>query len=326
MLTRVKKSWEISENLVTSEEVYLNRRKLLQAAGLGTAGLIISGIIPEAWAKEQLKQLNFKKNASYVVTDKDRPLTKEELAISYNNFYEFSLDKNEVQEKVKKWNLGPWKVEVSGLKGANKTLDIEALTALAGGLEERIYRFRCVEAWSMVVPWTGFSLAELIKKLEPNPKAKFIKFQSFDDKKIGTNMANLPYYPWPYTEGLTMEEALHPLSFIATGMYGKALPKQNGAPIRLIVPWKYGFKSIKSIVKIEFTETRPLGLWEKIGPKEYGFYANVNPQKDHPRWSQSTERVLDGKFFPTKIPTLPFNGYEKEVAGLYKGLDLMKNY
>lgn len=326
MLTRTKKSWEISENLVTPEEVYLNRRQLLKGAGFTTAGLLTSGFIPEAWAKEELRKLTFKKNAAYVVTDKDRPLTKEELATSYNNFYEFSLDKNEVQEKVKKWNLGPWKVEVSGLKSGNKTFDVEELTKLAGGLEERIYRFRCVEAWSMVVPWNGFSLAELIKKLDPHPKAKFVKFQTFDDRKIGTNMSAQPFYPWPYIEGLTMEEALHPLTLLATGMYGKALPKQNGAPIRLIVPWKYGFKSIKSIVKIEFTETRPVGLWEKLAPDEYGFYANVNPKKDHPRWSQASERILDGKFFPTKIPTLAFNGYEKEVSGLYKGLDLMKNY
>lgn len=304
----------------------MNRRKLLLTAGFSAAGLITQGLIPEAWAKEELKKLQFKKNTSYQVNDKARPLTKEGLATSYNNFYEFSLDKNEVQEKVKNWSLGPWKIEISGLAGGNKTFDVDSLTALAGGLEERIYRFRCVEAWSMVVPWVGFPLAELIKKLNPGSKAKYIQFRSFDDRKMGTNMNKLPYYPWPYTEGLTMEEALHPLTFIATGMYGKALPKQNGAPIRLVVPWKYGFKSIKSIVKIEFTEKRPLGLWEELAPKEYGFYANVNPQKEHPRWSQATERVLDGKFFPTKIPTLPFNGYEKEVSGLYKSLDLMKNY
>lgn len=326
MLIRVKKSWEIPESLVTSEEVYLNRRRLLQVSGLSVAGLIGSGLIPEAWAKDELKKLEARKNPAFKVEDPQRPLTKESLATSYNNFYEFSLDKDEVQDKVKSWNLGPWKVDISGLAGANKTLDVDGLASLAGGLEERIYRFRCVEAWSMVVPWTGFPLAELIKKLKPSSKAKFVKFQSFDDRKIGTNMNKLPYYPWPYTEGLTMEEALHPLAFIATGMYGKALPKQNGAPIRLIVPWKYGFKSIKSIVKMEFTETRPLGLWEKLAPKEYGFYANVNPQKAHPRWSQSSERVLDGKLFPTKIPTLLFNGYEKEVAGLYKNLDLNINY
>lgn len=328
MLTRVKKSWELSENLTTPEEIYFNRRTLLKMASLSAAGLAVNSVLPEAWAKEEMKKLNAKKNTKYSVPDKDRPLTKEDLATSYNNFYEFSLDKNEVQDKVSSWKLGPWKIDVSGLSGgANKTFDVDSLTALAsGGLEERIYRFRCVEAWSMVVPWTGVSLADLIKKLGPSPKAKYVKFQTFADHKIGTNMSKLPYYPWPYTESLTMEEALHPLSFIATGMYGKALPKQNGAPIRLIVPWKYGFKSIKSIVKIEFTETRPVGLWEKLSSEEYGFYANVNPKKDHPRWSQSTERVLDGKFFPTKIPTLPFNGYEKEVASLYKGLDLMKNY
>jgi len=326
MFTRTKKSWEISENFVTPEELYLNRRSLLKAAGVSSAAALASAYIPEAWAKDELKKLQFKKNDKYVVTDKDRPLTKEELATSYNNFYEFSLDKDEVRKKVENWKLGPWKIDISGTKSSNKSFDVDGLSALAGGLEERIYRFRCVEAWSMVVPWTGFPLAELIKKLEPNSKAKYVRFQTFDDKKIGTNIGNLPYYPWPYIEALTMEEALHPLSFIATGMYGKALPKQNGAPIRLVVPWKYGFKSIKSIIKIDFVETRPMGLWEKLASSEYGFYANVNPKKDHPRWSQATERVLDGKFFPTKIPTLAFNGYEKEVAELYKGIDLIKNF
>lgn len=319
-------SWKISENDVTPEEIYLNRRQLLKAAGLAGLGLTVSQTIPEAWAKEQMKALQFKKNDSYKVTDKDRSLTKEDLATHYNNFYEFSLDKGEVSKNVEKWKMpSPWKIEIKGLKGADKTLDVDSITKLAGGLEERIYRFRCVEAWSMVVPWTGFPLADLIKKLEPNAKAKYIKFRTFSDK-TGTNMGNLPYYPWPYTESLTMEEALHPLAFIATGMYGHELPKQNGAPIRLVVPWKYGFKSIKSIVKIEFVEQRPIGLWEKLAANEYGFYANVNPQVDHPRWSQATERVLDGKFFPTRIPTLMFNGYEKEVASLYKGLDLKKNY
>lgn len=327
MLIRVKPSWELSENLVTPEDIYLNRRRFLKAAGFSLLSLAATQApFPNAWAKTELQKLKFKKNDKYLVNDKDRPLTKEELAASYNNFYEFSLDKDEVRKKVEAWKLNSWKIEVSGTKNSNKTFDPDSLTALTSGLEERIYRFRCVEAWSMVVPWIGFPLADLIKKLEPNSKAKFIKFQTFNDHKIGTNMSRLPYYPWPYVEALTMEEARHPLTFIATGMYGKTLPKQNGAPLRLIVPWKYGFKSIKSIVKIEFVQERPQGLWEKLASDEYGFYANVNPKKDHPRWSQATERLLDGKFFPTKIPTLPFNGYEKEVAGLYKGLDLMKNY
>ncbi|NUN04573.1 MAG: protein-methionine-sulfoxide reductase catalytic subunit MsrP [Bdellovibrio sp.] len=327
MLIKIPPSWKIKESDVTPEDIYFNRRTLLKAAALGGLGLVAAQTIPEAWAKAELKKLSYKTNALYKVSEPDRPLTKEDLATSYNNFYEFSLDKSEVAKKVEAWKVQtPWKIEVKGLKGPDKTLDVDDLAKLVGGLEERIYRFRCVEAWSMVVPWTGFPLAELIKKLEPSPKAKFVKFQTFAEQKIGTNMKNLPYYPWPYTEGLTMEEALHPLAFIATGMYGHELPKQNGAPIRLVVPWKYGFKSIKSIVKIEFTEQQPMGLWEKLASSEYGFYANVNPKVEHPRWSQATERVLDGKFFPTKIPTLMFNGYEKEVASLYKGLDLTKNF
>lgn len=323
MIIKIKPSWDISENFVTPEEFYLNRRNFLKIAAL-------AGAVPflPSPAFAQGKKLNFKKNETYKVEDKNRPVTKEDLATRYNNFYEFSLDKNEVVEKVAKWKLQtPWTVEIKGLKSGTKKIDVDQLIKMAGGLEERIYRFRCVEAWSMVVPWIGFSLAELIRKLDPIKDAKFVKFQTFDEaSKIGTNMKNLPHYPWPYTEGLTMEEALHPLTFMATGMYGKEMPKQNGAPIRLVTPWKYGFKSIKSIVLIEFTKERPLGLWEQLAPAEYGFYANVNPKKDHPRWSQATERIIDGKFLPTRIDSLPFNGYEKEVAGLYKGLDLNKNY
>lgn len=254
-------------------------------------------------------------------------VTKEELATSYNNFYEFSLDKDEVKKKVENWKLDPnWKVEISGLVDKNKSFTVPELIKMAGGTEERVYRFRCVEAWSMVVPWQGFSLAKLIEQLKPNPKAKYIRFETFSDKKIGPNISALPNYPWPYTEGLTIEEAKHPLTLMATGMYGKPLPKQNGAPIRLVVPWKYGFKSIKSIVKIEFTETQPKTLWNQLAPDEYGFYANVNPNVSHPRWSQASERILDSSLFPKRQPTLMFNGYEKEVAHLYQGLDLKKNY
>ncbi len=324
MLIKVKPSWEISENSVTPEEIYLNRRQILKIGALGAAAAAVPSV---AWAKEQLKALQFKKNELYKVEDKNRPLTKEDLATHYNNFYEFSLDKNEVADKVPKWDLKkPWMVEIKGLKSGTKTMDVDQIIKLAGGLEERIYRFRCVEAWSMVIPWIGISLSELVKKLEPAKDAKFVKFQTFSDRKIGTNMGNLPHYPWPYTEGLTMEEALHPLAFMAVGMYGKEMPKQNGAPFRLVVPWKYGFKSIKSIVRIEFVKDRPKGLWEDLAPSEYGFYANVNPKVSHPRWSQATERVIDGKFLPTRIDTLMFNGYEKEVAGLYKGVDLTHHY
>lgn len=302
---------------ITPELFFQNRRRFMQ---LGSA-LGLSYLIPEiAYAKQIFPaKLNeqFKKG--------DLSLTKEDLATSYNNFYEFSLDKGEVKKKVDSWTLDSnWKIEISGLVENKKTYSLDELCDLAGGTEERIYRFRCVEAWAMVVPWTGFSLAKLVEKLKPKKTAKYIQFQTFSDKKIGTNMGGLSGYPWPYTEGLTIAEAMHPLTLIATGMYLKPLPKQNGAPLRLVVPWKYGFKSIKSIVKIEFTDQQPKTMWNQIASDEYGFYANVNPQVDHPRWSQASERILDSSFLPKRQPTLMFNGYEKEVASLYPGLDLKK--
>ena len=321
MLIKTKKDWEISENEVTSEWIYLNRRQLLK---IGGAAALSSAIFNDwSWASG----LNFKVNDQYTVKDADRELTKEKLATGYNNFYEFSFDKDDVKDKVKDWApASPWKIEISGLKDKNKTFDIDELTKMAGGLEQRIYRFRCVEAWSMVIPWVGFPLANLIKKLNVPDKAKFVKFQTFSDKSIGKNMITAPHYPWPYTEGLTMAEAMHPLTMLVTGMYGNPLPKQNGAPMRLIVPWKYGFKSIKSITKISFEEKQPSTLWQSLASDEYGFYANVNPKKSHPRWTQENERVINGSIFPKRIPTLMFNGYEKEVASLYAGLDLNKNY
>jgi sulfoxide reductase catalytic subunit YedY len=321
MHIKVKKGTEISENEVTSEYLYLNRRQILKAGGLIGASSLLATVPDLAFGKD----LAVKANAAYKVEDKDRSITKEDLATSYNNFYEFSLDKGEVRKAVDSWKLADnWQVEVTGLTEKKQIYNVEDLIKMAGGIEERIYRFRCVEAWSMVIPWDGFPLQQLIAKLKPKASAKYVVFQSFSDRKIGANMGLLPNYPWPYTEGLTMEEALHPLSFMATGMYGKSLPKQNGAPIRLVTPWKYGFKSIKSIVRIEFSDKQPKTLWNDLAPSEYGFYANVNPQVDHPRWSQSSERVINGKFIPSRIPTLMFNGYEKEVAGLYKGLDLKK--
>lgn len=322
MLIKTKKDWELSENQVTDEWIYLNRRQLLKIGG--TYAMMAAAFNDWSWAQS----LNFTKNANFTSIDKDRELTKEKLATSYNNFYEFSLDKDEVKDKVTSWNLNKanWKIQIAGTKENARSYTIDELVKMAGGLEERIYRFRCVEAWSMVVPWVGFPLANLLKKLNPNPKAKYVMFQTFNDRKIGNNMKNLPNYPWPYTEGLTMAEAMHPLTMLVTGMYGKDLPKQNGAPIRLIVPWKYGFKSIKSIESISFVEKQPSTLWQSLAPDEYGFYANVNPKKSHPRWTQENERVINGSFLPKRIPTLMFNGYEKEVASLYTGLDLNKNY
>lgn len=320
MAGKEKKIWDpqnFHPEEITPEELFLSRRDFLKAAtvaGIGTA-------FPHA--AYAASKLNEKYNL------KDETQTKEELATGYNNFYEFSLEKEAVKGKVEAWKLDTanWKIEVAGMVEKPRSYSLDELLKLSGvAVEERVYRFRCVEAWSMVVPWQGIPLASLIEKLKPGAKAKFVKFQTFSDQKIGTNMSGLPGYPWPYTEGLTLEEAKHPLALLATGMYGKPLPKQNGAPLRLVVPWKYGFKSIKSIVKIELTDTQPKTLWSDLAPSEYGFYANVNPKVDHPRWSQASERILDKSFFPKRKPTLMFNGYEAEVASLYKDLDLKKNY
>lgn len=304
---------------VTPEHIYVNRRHFLK---MGLAAGVAFPFLAEAAATYPAPA-----NKKFPLGDLKQ--TKESVATSYNNFYEFSLEKGEVKDKVKNWNLdtAAWRVEVAGLVDKKKSYSVEELIALAGGkLEERVYRFRCVEAWSMVVPWTGFPLSALLEKLKPQKSAKFVKFTTFSDKKIAPNLGGLSGYPWPYTEGLTLPEALHPLAFIATGLYGKPLPKQNGAPLRLVVPWKYGFKSIKSLVRLELTDKQPPTLWNQLAPNEYGFYANVNPKVDHPRWSQASERILDDSFLPKRQPTLPFNGYEKDVAELYKGLDLAKNF
>lgn len=306
----------MKNDLTITPEFYFQNRRIFMKYGL-TLGLLL--LLPKTILAAGKINENYK-------LPKDLSLTKEDVATSYNNFYEFSLEKDEVKSKVEKWTLDPkWKIEIAGLVDTKKSFTLNELIEMGGGLEERVYRFRCVEGWSMVVPWTGFSLAKLIEKLKPNAKATHVQFQSFSDTKIGTNIKSLPQYPWPYTEGLTLAEAKNPLTLIATGLYGKDLPKQNGAPLRLVVPWKYGFKSIKSITKIEFTNTQPKTLWNQLAPDEYGFYANVNPHVDHPRWSQSSERVLDKGFIPKRKPTLLFNGYEKEVADLYKNLDLKKN-
>ena len=311
----------INMNNIKTEQIttefYFKNRRIFMKYGM-TLGMAM--LMPKiVFGKIQ-------KNSLYTLP-KDLTITKEDIANSYNNFYEFSLEKDEVKPKTEKWNLDAkgWRIEIAGLVANKKTFSVDELIEMAGGVEERVYRFRCVEGWSMVVPWTGFSLAKIIDQLKPSKTATHIEFKSFSDPKIGTNIKSLPQYPWPYTEGLTLAEAKNPLTLIATGMYGKPLPKQNGAPIRLIVPWKYGFKSIKSITKINFTDVQPKTLWNQLAPAEYGFYANVNPDVAHPRWSQATEKILDKSFLPKRKPTLLFNGYEKEVADLYKGLDLKKN-
>ena len=251
--------------------------------------------------------------------DEDK-LTPYESVTTYNNFYEFGTDKDDPQRNAQKFVTRPWTIKVEGLVKAPATIDIDSFIK-PHALEERIYRLRCVEAWSMVIPWVGFPLADVIKRLEPQPSAKFVEFTTLLDGKQMPGQ-RLPVLEWPYVEGLRMDEAMHPLAMLVVGLYGEVLPNQNGAPIRLVVPWKYGFKGIKSIVRIRFTDKQPRTSWEIANPREYGFYANVNPTVDHPRWSQASERRL-GEFFRKK--TLMFNGYD-QVASLYSGMDLKKNF
>lgn len=306
MLIKIPKGWEIPEREATPESVYYNRRRLLCAAGFfGVAnlarGFAIDGLYPA------------KRNPEFTL---DRPITQEWAATSYNNFYEFHpTDKEAVKDNVGKFQTAPWAVEVMGLVNKPRKFDFDEMVKMFP-LEERLYRFRCVEAWSMAVPWTGFPLSHLIKAVEPKPEARYVRFVSAHKPKEMPGMIQAPWYPWPYFEALRLDEAMNPLTMLVTGMYGKPLPKQNGAPLRLIVPWKYGYKSPKSIVKIEFTAKQPQTFWNKMQPTEYGFYSNVNPNKPHPRWSQAVERVI-----PTmeRRPTLLYNGYEKYVAALYNG-------
>lgn len=315
-----KKNLEFQElkNQITPPWAYMRRRDLIRGSALG----MLAYWAQWPFAQEKLK---FKTNPDFAKLDAPYKTTDKKLALNYNNFYEFSLEKEEVAKKVGSWKIDSWKMEVTGLVNKPRTLNLKDLTT-AFELEERIYRFRCVEAWSMVIPWIGFPLNKLIDSVEPKPEAKFVKFTTLADKAQMPGIAKMASYPWPYTEGLTIEEARNPLTLMVVGHYGEPLAKQSGAPIRLIIPWKYGFKSAKSIVKIEFLKDRPVGLWEEVAPSEYGFYANVNPKVDHPRWTQASEKVIDGSFFPKRIPTLMYNGYEKYVASLYTGLDLKKNY
>ncbi|MGM0518062.1 MAG: protein-methionine-sulfoxide reductase catalytic subunit MsrP [Campylobacterota bacterium] len=311
-----KPSYNISENEVTPQELFNKRRSFIK---LGAASLVSSGAILEALAKESLptKNLNFIEDKNQNSLD----LTSYEKITSYNNFYEFTTSKSEVQNLAKDMDTSNWEIEVSGLVEKEHIFDLNKFLSKVQ-LEERIYRFRCVEGWSMVVPWIGFPLKELIKQLKPLSDAKYIRFETKYDEQMFPNQGSLfPTISYPYVEGLRIDEAMNDLTIMAVGLYGAKMPNQNGAPIRLIVPWKYGFKSVKTIAKISFTNKQPINSWQKENSREYGFYANVNPNVDHPRWSQKTERVL-GKFFKQK--TLMFNGYEKQVAYLYKGMDLTK--
>jgi sulfoxide reductase catalytic subunit YedY len=310
---------------ITPRALYLRRREWLQGLGLaGAAALLSTAAAAAAQRAGTAAPLPGTRSAvpGAVVTDKP---TEFKDASTYNNFYEFGLDKGDPARNAHTLKTRPWTVAIEGAVARPGLLDIETLLKLAP-MEERIYRLRCVEGWSMVIPWVGFSLAELIRRVEPTGNAKFVEFVTLADRAQMPGLRS-SVLDWPYVEGLRMDEAMHPLTMLAFGMYGQVLPNQNGAPLRLVVPWKYGFKSGKSLVKIRFVETQPKSSWEKAAPQEYGFYSNVNPQVDHPRWSQATERRIgeDG-LFAKKRPTLMFNGYEPQVGQLYAGMDLRRHF
>jgi sulfoxide reductase catalytic subunit YedY len=306
---------------VTPKSTYLNRRTFLTAAatvGAATlADLALGDLANPAMTVRADAKIDGIQKSPFSTTEKETPYKD---VTNYNNFYEFSTDKYEPASLAKNFKTRPWTVTIDGDVKKKQVLDIDTIIKMAPP-EERIYRHRCVEGWSIVVPWVGFSLSELIKRADPLPKAKFVEFTTLLDMRQMPGQRTDVLH-WPYVEGLRMDEAMHPLALLCFGMYGEVLPNQDGAPLRIVVPWKYGFKSAKSIVRIRFTTSQPLNTWQESAPREYGFYSNVNPNVDHPRWSQAKERRL-GEFF--KRPTLMFNGYD-QVASLYSGMDLRKNF
>jgi len=318
----IKKSNLLTENDVTPKELFDNSRALISASrrkflAQSSTAMLAAGLAPSTlWARDRIE--NYAKSNSAL----KESLTPYEYVTTYNNFYEFGTSKGDPAVRAHLLKTKPWSVTIEGEVGKPGVYDLEDILKRQQ-LEERIYRLRCVEAWSMVVPWIGFSLADLIKQIEPTSKAKYVEFTTLHDPEQmpGQNRQTLK---WPYVEGLRMDEAMNPLTLMATGLYGEVMPNQNGAPLRLIVPWKYGFKSIKSIVKIRLTEDMPKTSWNEAANREYGFYANVNPKVAHPRWSQSRERVIGASLFTPKRDTEIFNGYGEQVAELYKGMNLNK--
>jgi sulfoxide reductase catalytic subunit YedY len=318
----IKRPSDVLSSEITSESVYLKRRELLKMAGIAGAGAFASqSVFAAATLPGVGKELPGIVKSQYST---DQPMNSWEDITTYNNYYEFGTGKDEPARNARNFEPRPWTVNVKGECDKPGTYDYEDLIS-PHTLEERIYRLRCVEAWSMVIPWVGVPLSSIIKQLEPNSDANFVRFKTLHDpsRMPGQRRRILN---WPYEEGLTMAEAMHPLTIIAVGLYGRELPNQNGAPMRLVVPWKYGFKNIKSIAEISFTRRQPRGSWEQSAAAEYGFYANVNPEVSHPRWSQARERPIGAGVFAGKKPTLMFNGYGDEVASLYDGLDLRKNF
>ncbi len=313
------KSVPVRSSEITPKETYLSRRDFIKAAGVIAGSVALAACLPQQ-AEETTDSAPQFDGPTKVDELGDIANTYEEIT-TYNNYYEFSTNKEAVAPLAKKFNPSPWTVEVTGMVAKPKTFGFEDLLSMFPQ-EERIYRLRCVEAWSMVIPWNGFPLASLLKAVEPTMDAQYVRFETVyrPEEMKGQGSA---FYPWPYQEGLRLDEAMNDLTLLATGLYGETMPNQNGAPIRLVVPWKYGFKSIKSIVKIELTDKKPETLWSTIAPNEYGFYANVNPTVDHPRWSQASERRI-GEL--TRRETLMFNGYGEQVADLYADMDLSLYY
>jgi methionine sulfoxide reductase catalytic subunit len=308
----------IAPSDITPPEVFFNRRTLLTGALAGGVSALAAGAEVDAPTGTALQYTH---NAQYSVSE--QPNRWEEIT-NYNNYYEFGTDKDEPHVYARSFKPEPWSVSVEGEAEVTGKLTLEDLLK-PHALEERIYRFRCVEAWSMVIPWVGFPLADLLRRLKPTSKAKYVEFTTLLDPSRMPGQ-RVPVLEWPYVEGLRMDEAMHPLTLLVVGLYGKVLPNQDGAPLRLVVPWKYGFKSIKAIVRIRLTDQQPRNSWNIAAPSEYGFYANVNPKVDHPRWSQATERHIGGQLFSARRPTLPFNGYAEQVASLYQGMDLKRYF
>jgi len=310
----------IKPSEITPEDTFLNRRALLTAA-------VAAGLLPSIMSRGEAATIPadgaFPNVKKWPDSTTEKANTLQEIT-TYNNYYEFGTGKSDPGENAHTLKTSPWSVQVTGEAAKTGTYTLEDILQ-PHALEERIYRLRCVEAWSMVIPWVGFPLADLLKRFEPTSQAKYVQFFTLNDR---AQMPGVRYavLDWPYREGLTIAEAMHPLAFATVGLYGKVLPNQNGAPLRTVLPWKYGFKSCKSIVRIHFTDRQPETSWNMAAPQEYGFYSNVNPQVDHPRWSQATERRLGGGLFSPRVPTQMFNGYGDQVAGLYSGLDLAKNY
>ncbi|HKF46725.1 MAG TPA: protein-methionine-sulfoxide reductase catalytic subunit MsrP [Terracidiphilus sp.] len=327
----IRKPPEIPSHLITPKEQYMNRRRFLRGAAAGAAGLGAAALGAGRLADIIAPRTGVLADAAKLTTVKSplsttgEQLTSFEDITHYNNYYEFGVQKDQPAKNAGALPTRPWTVKVEGLVKNQKTFDIDALLKLRP-LEDRVYRHRCVEAWSMVVPWVGYSLSEFIKQCEPLSSAKYVQFLSFWDKHIehwGNDESNIF---WPYSEGLRMDEAMNPLTLLTFGLYGQVLPNQDGAPVRIVVPWKYGFKSAKSIVTVKFVDKQPHTTWNDQNAHEYGFYSNVNPKVDHPRWSQATERRIGQPFYAQQKETLMFNGYADQVASLYTGMDLKKNY